>query len=140
MSSRYEREIEELLRRMDGRLRSEPLSVRLRRKLERVELAVYCLWRAFLRRSPIEQFMIGSVVLALLSYGLHLFSPRAAFYAGIISVVLFVLAITVSIASHRGGLGFNSERRWRGRPIDLPPASGPGAWWWRLRRWWRRRF
>lgn len=133
MSQRYEREIEELLRRMDGRIKPEPLSSRVRRRVERVELALLRAWRAFLRRSPIEQFMIASVVLAVLSYVLQLVSPRAAFYTGIISVVLFVLALTISIASHRGG-GFGGERRWRGRPIDLPPSGTD--WWSQVRRWW----
>jgi hypothetical protein len=138
MSSRYEREIEELLRRMDGRRRSESFYVRWRRRSLRLEAWLERVWRSFLRRTPIEQFMIASVVLTLLAYILSVFSPRAAFFAGIIAVVLFVLALTMSIASHRGG-GFGAERRWRGRPIDLPSASGPVYWWWQLRRWWRRR-
>lgn len=141
MSNRYEREIEELLKRMEGGRegspRPEPLPRRRPHRTSRVEAFLHRIWRGFLRSSPIEQFMIAGVVLALLSAVLQTFSARAAFYAGVISVVLFVLALTISVVSRRRG-GLGTEKKWRGRPMNARPST---PFWWlllvQLRRWWQ---
>jgi hypothetical protein len=135
MSDRYEREIDELLHRLEGRMRREPLSRKVSRRFGPYSRGLNGAFAAFLRRPPTEQFMIAAMVLVLLSFLLNMFGLGLwAFYASVLSIVLFVLGIALSLAG-RHSPGY--RKRWRGREIDYDP-HGPSMWA-QFRNWLRRR-
>jgi hypothetical protein len=135
MSQRYEREIDELLHRLEGRLRREPLSRRLSRKVRPYSIGFRSAFAAFLRRPPTEQFMISAMLLVVVSFAMNMVGlGKWAFYASIFSIVFFVLGIALSLIS-RQSPGY--QKRWRGRELDYYP-HGPSIWT-HLRDWFRRR-
>jgi hypothetical protein len=136
MSDRYEREIDDILHHLEGRLRRESMWRRLSRRFRPYSVAVRAALGAFLRRPPTEQFMIGALMLVLLSLVMSMLGlGKWAFYAGVLSIALFVLGIGLSLAS-RHSPGYR-RKRWRGREIDYG-TYGPSIWS-QLRRWLRRR-
>lgn len=142
MPQRYEREIEELLQRIEGRLPAEPVRRRARRKTARFEAFLVGVYRAFSRRTRVEQLMIAAISLALLSYVMRFVFPPAAFLTGITSVGLFVAAIALSVATHRG-YGAGGGRRWPSRasgPAATSTATSGPPWWARALHWIRERF
>lgn len=140
MNERYEREIDDLLHRLEGRMKREPLSRRLSRKLRPYSQGFRGAFGAFLRRSPAEQFMIAGMLLVVVSFLLNLPAIPSlslwAFYTSVLSVVLFLGGIALSIAG-RHSPGYGQTRRWRGREIDYH-HTGPNLWT-ALRNWFRRR-
>jgi hypothetical protein len=138
VSERYRQEIEDLLRKMDGRPLEEPVSGRLSRRTAGARNVAVSGLRAFLRRPPVEQFMIASITLVLMTLVLDLVPPLAAvrFWTGILSLLFFVLAIGVSIARQRRP-GSHPEQRWRGELVDYRPRN-PDLWS-RIRYWLRGR-
>lgn len=132
MPQKYEREIDEILRRMDTFLPRERPHLRAWRHLRR--------WLGSLRfvsslQITPSHLMVAGLVLAMLSYLLRAVLPSLAAPASLIAVALFVGAIGLSIARGRRRRAPN----WRGRTIDY--SRGDGLLWdsW-LRRWreWRR--
>src|SRR5688572_26557209 len=75
LSDRYKREIEDLLRQLDTRPLREPLSQRVARRTARFRSGFQSAFRGFLRRPPVEQFMILSLALVLASLIFQLFPP-----------------------------------------------------------------
>lgn len=138
MGERWEREIDDLLRRKEGRLRGEPISRRFARRGAPFAGGASGAFRSFLRRPPVEQFMIASIFLVALTFFLQMLriAPAIAYWSGILSLLFFVLAIGLSIAGHRG-LGPRSTKRWRDRDVEY--SSPYPSLWNNLRRWWRRR-
>ncbi|HYU17109.1 MAG TPA: hypothetical protein VEQ11_00240 [Chloroflexota bacterium] len=138
MSERWEQEIDELLRRKEARLRREPVSRRFARRSAPFATGVSGALRSFLRRQPVEQFMIASIFLVAVTFLLQMLrvAPLIAYWAGILSLLFFVLAIALSVAGHRG-LGSRGSKRWRDREIDY--GSPYPSLWESLRLWWRRR-
>jgi hypothetical protein len=135
MSDRYEREIDELMNRLEGRMRREPLSRKVSRRFAPYSRGLNGAFAAFLRRPPTEQFMIAAMVLVVLSFVLNMFGLGLwAFYASVLSIVLFVLGIALSLAG-RHSPGY--QKRWRGREIDYG-SYGPSIWT-QFRNWLRRR-
>jgi hypothetical protein len=135
MSDRYEREIDELLHNLEGRMRREPLSRKFSRRFRPYSAGLQGALGAFLRRPPTEQFMIAAMVLVVLSFLLNIFSlGKWAGYTSILSVVLFVLGLALSLAG-RHSPGY--QKRWRGRELDYN-SYGPSIWD-QLRNWLRRR-
>jgi hypothetical protein len=137
MNQRYEREIDELMNRLEGRMRREPLSRRLSRKFRPYSQGFRSAFAAFLRRPPTEQFMISAMVLVVISFAMGNFlgMGKWAFYVSIVSIIFFVIGLGLSLAS-RQSPGYQ-QRRWRGREIDYH-AHGPTIWT-HLRNWFRRR-
>ena len=136
MSDRYQREIDELLHRLEGRLRREPFSSRMSRRLRPYSTGFRGAFAAFLRRPPAEQFMIAAMTLVVISFVLSSFLGQAklAFYLSVLSLLLFVLGIGMSIAG-RQSPGY--RKRWRGRELEYE-TYGPSIWS-HLRNWLRRR-
>ena len=137
MSERWEREIDDLLRRKEGRLRREPVSRRFTRRSAPLAGGVTHVLRSFLRRPPVEQFMIASIFLVALTFFLQILriAPTIQYWAGVLSLFLFVLALGLSITGHRGGP--RGTKRWREREISY--GSPYPSLWDSMRRWWRRR-
>jgi hypothetical protein len=138
MSERYEREIDELLRRIDIH-RKESVFNRTARRMGPFWQGAQGAFAAFLRRQPSEQLMIASLVLALISFLLSQFGVALwAGFTGILSLMLFVLGIGVSLLG-RHSPGY--RKRWRGRELDYNTYGS--SIWTQLRVWWqhrRRRF
>lgn len=136
MSERFEREIDDILRRMDWQPPRRqparpPLGARLVQSLAR-------LWRGYRRRSAVEQLMIASIILWVLSFPLGWIFPGSILvrWASVIGLFCFVAALFLSFTG-RGRFTIGpEEKRWRGRVIDYRPRdAGLG---WTLRRWWQR--
>ena len=136
MSHQYEREIDELLHRMEGRLRREPLSRRLSRRFGPLSYGLRNAFSAFLRRPPTEQFMITAMFLVVVSFVMSMFGlGKWAFFASILSIVFFLVGIGPSVIG-RQSPGYH--KRWRGREVDYSSYYGPSIWS-QLRNWFRRR-
>jgi hypothetical protein len=138
MSERWEREIDELLRRKEGRLRGEPVSRRFARRSAPFTSGLSGVFRSFLRRQPVEQFMIASIFLVALTFFLQMFRllPTVSYWTGILSLLFFVLALALSVAGRRG-FGPRASKRWREQEIEY--SSAHPSLWDNLRHWWRRR-
>jgi len=137
VSERYQREIEDLLRRLDSRPVREPVSSKLARRTATFRAGLHRALRGFLRRAPMEQFMIASIVLVLVSLICNLIPPLAlvAYWTSVLSIVFFVLAIGVSVANRRAA--GPSGPIWRGQVIDYRSRRNPDFMT-RLRQWLRR--
>ena len=138
MSSQWEREIDELLRRREAKLRREPLARKLSRRGGPFFAGASGAFRSFLRRPPVEQFMIASLFLVALTFVLQLVPGAFAIarWLGILSLLLFVLALALSVGQRRG-FGPREPKRWRDRDVSYG-AQYPSAWE-SLRTWFRRR-
>jgi hypothetical protein len=144
VSDRYQREIEELLRKMDTRSLHEPLPKRLSRRTSGFRAGLQQTLRGFLRRAPVEQFMIASIFLVLGSLVLGLLGtlvPSDAlgtltYWTSLLGLLFFVLAIVMSVAGRQRG-GGGPEQRWRGQVVEFRPRDQ--GLWTRLRGWFRRR-
>jgi peptidoglycan/LPS O-acetylase OafA/YrhL len=139
MSERWEREIDELLRRKEGRLRGEPVSRRFARRGAPFAAGASEFLRSFLRRPPVEQFMIASIFLVALTFLLQAFgiAPTLAYWCGVLSLLFFVLAIALSVAGHRGYGPRGGTKRWRDR--DIQYGSAYPSIWDSVRTWFRHR-
>ncbi len=138
MSERWEREIDDLLRRREARLRGEPVSRRFARRSAPFTSGLGGALRSVLRRPPVEQFMIASIFLVALTFLLQMIriAPTLAYWAGMLSLLFFVLAMALSVAGHRG-LGSRGPKRWRDREVSY--GSPYPSLWSNLRGWFRRR-
>jgi preprotein translocase subunit SecG len=142
MPERWEQEIDELLRRREAKLRREPVSRRVKRRSAPMMSGMSGAFRSFLRRTPVEQFMIASLALVAVAFLLNIFPGTLALarWASLLSILFFVLAIALSVAGRRGQ-GPPGTKRWRDRDVGYGSSYGshqPSVWE-SLRTWWRRR-
>lgn len=135
MPQKYEREIDEILRRMDAFLPSRPSTPPHRRLWWRLRGWVSGRSPRLGVRATPSSLMVAGLVIALTGYVLGRLAPSLSAPLSILALALFVGALALSIARNR-------RRRpagWRGRPLDY--QTGGGLIWagW-LRRWreWRR--
>jgi hypothetical protein len=140
MSDRLEREIEEILGKIDQFPAPETRRARARKRaIRRLGSAIADRQRAFMRelsRVSISQVMLASFLMILGSFFFRRFSPlfmQWVLYAGI---VLFISSFAILMFS-RGSAGSSTQTRWRGREITYQPA-GPSLGQ-RLRHWLRSR-
>ena len=130
MPQKYEREIEEILRRFDdGSAPSRPTLVPT---LEQVEppkvVPIRRAWRppAF----TASGLMIAALALAVLSAPMqHIYAPAVA-VVGLAAAALLIASLVLSVSRW----STRPERTWRGRPIEQESAFSATA----LRRRWRR--
>jgi hypothetical protein len=146
MPERWEREIDELLRRREAKLRREPVSKRVARSSAPMMTGLTGAFRSFLRRTPVEQFMIASIFLVAASFLVSFIPSMAgvARWASLLSILFFVLALALSVAARRGHgtAGGGEPKRWRDRDVGYGSSYGPAeppSLWVSLRTWWRRR-
>ncbi|MGH2353702.1 MAG: hypothetical protein ACRDI2_15630 [Chloroflexota bacterium] len=137
MPKRYEDEIRDILKGMDG----FPDERRPRRRWAMPSLGGLRLPN--LGHLDARRIMGGALILMLFAWILR--GPWTAGYSWLVvtagyislaSIVLFVIALVMLVrAGTFGGGGLYREKRWRGQVINLPRRSGPlGS----LRLWWRR--
>ena len=137
MTQRYEREIEEILVRLDKHRPRESWTRRLSRSFER--------WRRNtslprLSFSP-ASLMIGSLVLAVMTFPLRAFLPQMVGPVSYLSLILFIVGLVMAVTTHTGGSG---RGNWRGQTIEFDRyqhnrrSDTPRPWdtlWRRIRRW-----
>lgn len=142
MPERWEREIDELVRRREAKLRREPVGRKVVRRSAPMMSGLSGAFRTFLRWTPIEQFMFASIFLVAASFLLSVTPGMSgvAQWASLLSILFFVLAIALSLAGRRGG-GAPGTKRWRDRDVGYGSHYGspPPTLWDSLRTWWRRR-
>jgi hypothetical protein len=141
MPERWEQEIDELLQRREAKLRREPVTRRVRRRSAPMMSGLSEAFRSFLRRTPVEQFMIASLALVAVAFLFNIFPSTLvlARWASLLSILLFVLAIALSVAGRRGQ-GPPGAKRWRDRDVGYGSNYGNQPTLWdSLRTWWRRR-
>lgn len=132
---RYEREIDELLRHIEGENRA-PLPFRRRRAPPWAGA-----WRrargAVSGQSMVERLMALAVVLLVATLALTPFAPRMAGPGCLLALGAFVAALALSVWNGASG----HPTRYQGRAHG-PPAAGATVDWgnliWRFRRWVRR--
>jgi hypothetical protein len=144
MPQKYEREIDEILRRMDsgpaptGRVLT-PLPPIERPAPRRPRLNWSPRFRVNLNASTL---MIGALSLAIVTYPLQWVYPPAVAAAGLVSAAMLIGAVLLSIFGSRSTSG--PTRSWRGQPMELNTGGfrfdfGFGAIARRWRRWKARR-
>lgn len=135
MNQRYEREIDELLLRLEEHGRRRSGARRLRRTLRPYLDGLRQALAAFLRRPPTEQFMISAMVLVLVSFLMSAAGlVKWAGYASVLSIALFILGIGIALVGRHSPRYYKT---WRGRSL-YEPSFGPTLWQ-QLRSWLRRR-
>ena len=86
--------------------------------------------------------MIASIFLVAVAFLLSIIPSAAgmARWASLLSLLLFVLALALSMMGRRG-LGQQQSKRWRDRDVGYGSNYGSGhpSVWESLRVWWRRR-
>ncbi len=127
MSSRLQREIEEILNRYD---KATPRRRRLHRKIRGWGRAFANLRHSLrLPHVSLAQVMFLGISLLFIAFFFSSTTPYTV-YAGL---ALFFGAFILSFRRSQ----YRSEMRWRGRTLDLQaPGPGPGD---RLKRWWQQR-
>ena len=130
MPDKLEREVEEILEKLD---RFVPEEGRLARSRRRTAQAIGGFFQPLLARFSrvsLGQLMLASLLLVLVAFFFRGASPGLARWLIIGGLILFVGAFVLSFLGGRS----RSERRWRGRVIDLSEPSLAT----RLRNWFRR--
>ncbi len=121
MSKKYEREIDEIVRRrMDDRFPGE--TVDSRPQFDVSDSVRGALNGVGWRITPTRLLVIG-VVLAFAGYFLRLGFPLLAAVAGLLAVGVLLSALLISILGSRSVGG--SKRLWRGRELDYKIYDGP---------------
>ena len=137
MSSKLERDIEEVLAKVDRFPPKRSLWSRVRRRIaaafEGVGGAVGGLPRP---RLSVGQVLLLGIVLIVIAFvfGDSLGGASVVRLFVIAAIVLFIGAFIFSL--RRQSASRLPEKRWRGQPMDLDQPPGPGSWWkrWRSRR------
>ncbi len=140
MSDRLEREIEEILDKIEHFPTPESRRARARKRyFRRLGAAIGERQRALasqLGRISISQVLLISFLMILGSLFLRRALGPASTWILVAGVILFVTSFAIMVFSRGsgGGGGSNSSQRWRGREIQTGyPQDSPLA---RLRRWW----
>ena len=132
----YEREIDELLKRLESEHR-DPLPFRPRRRTPPWSAGWQRLGGVLGIQSTVERLMLLAVALLLGTFFLGFFAPALARAVGVLAVGCFVGALAVSVWSGAQNRGASYHRHGH-----AGPSSGRTVDWdrlvWRLRGWLRR--
>jgi hypothetical protein len=142
MSEKWERELDELLRRREAKLRREPVSRRFARRSAPFRTSASGIGRSLLRRPPAEQFMIASIFLVAVAFLMSIIPSGASIARGasLLSLLFIVLGLALSVMGRRGPGQSGGTKRWRDRDVSYGrSSSGYPSVWEQLRHWWRRR-
>ena len=134
MPNRIEREIEEILTRLDEFVPEEKRTRRWRRRFGAIAENVWSTVRGWTRGITGGHVVLGAAVLILLALLIRGSSPELARWMTYVGLAIIFGAIVLSIRPIRRGSA--SSRYWRGQPIELRRRTNPLT---RLRMWWRRR-
>jgi hypothetical protein len=131
---RYEREIDELLQRLETQ---QPTPLPFRRRASPWALRGRRLGALLVVESAVERLMLAAVGLLVATMLLGLFAPRLAAPIAALAIACFVLALVLSVCRGASGRG---PRHPPSRPTPYP-AQRTLEWdrlLWRLRGWLRR--
>ncbi|MDP2661922.1 MAG: hypothetical protein Q8R28_14445 [Dehalococcoidia bacterium] len=123
LKKKYEEEIDEILKKLDGTLPSEPLTQRARRRLQEAGQALGPILSGPLSAIRVGHVMLLSLALIIAAYILPLPSGWGR-DLGILGLVLFFLTLVLSILGARRP---KYEPRWRGQVIRYDQGHLP-AW------------
>jgi hypothetical protein len=129
MPSRVEREIDEILRRLESSLPREPRFRRVRHAAGRALGSVREAFGGSLRRLTAGNAMLLAFALILGSLVVSRLWDEAGRFILLAGLVLFVLTLVASFAGRRPA----TERRWRGQVIHYNEPTLAD----RIRHWWR---
>jgi hypothetical protein len=134
---KLQREIEDILNRLDAFVPEERAPSRMRRRSSDAASAFGRAVLAPLAGISLRQVMLTALALTLISLLLMNAQPTFAKWVLIAGLILFFTTIALSIFN-RGAAssGPKVTKYWRDRPIDLD-EPGPGE---RFRSWWQGRF
>ena len=131
MSDKIEREVEEILRKLDEFVPEESRLARARRRFGQAVSDLLRALLARLSRISLGQMMLASLILVVVAFFFRNASPVLARWVIIGGIILFFTAFVLSLLGGRS----RYETRWRGQVIDLSePSLGS-----RLRSWLQRR-
>ena len=131
MSDNIEREVEEILRKLDKFVPEEGRLTRVRRRLGQAIFDLSHSLLARLSRISLGQVMLASLILVVVAFFFRSASPVLARWVIIGGLILLFTAFVLPLLGGRS----RNERRWRGQVIDLSePSLGS-----RLRHWLERR-
>jgi hypothetical protein len=125
MADRIEREIEEILKKIDDlperrktkAVRKTPPGPSSLRVLSRINMRKVMMWSLF-------AILVSALVFRAIPIG------------GFLLIGAIIVFVTAFVLSTRGGPTSNvSQKRWRGQPLDLSEPSWPN----RLKAWWKGR-
>jgi len=126
-----EREVEEILRKLDKFVPEEGRLARARRRAWQATSDLLHTLRVRLSRISPGQVMLASLILVVVAFFFRSASPVLARWVIIGGLILFFTAFVLPLLGGRS----RNERRWRGQVIDLSePSLGS-----RLRHWLQRR-
>lgn len=136
MPDKFEREIEDILSRLDNFPRQGPS--------DRARKAVSGRIGAFQRRIALRvarlsvgQIMLTGIIMILVGYFFRAGLPEIWYYVVILGLILFFTSFALSFFGAGRARG-SGQVYWRGRPAQAYYSSGPDLAK-RLRAWWRRR-
>jgi hypothetical protein len=135
MPDKFEREIEDILSRLDNFPQRGP-SDRARRAVSNRVGDFHRRFTLRLARLSVGQIMLGGIVMILVGYFFRALIPEIWYYVVILGLVLFFTSFALSLFG-AGRAGSSSQTYWRGRPVQSYYASGPDLAK-RFRAWWRR--
>jgi hypothetical protein len=137
MSSKLERDIEEVLAKVDRFPPKRSLLSRVRRRIgdafDGMGRAVASLPRP---RVSVGQVLLLGIALIVIAwvFGDSIGGASVVRLVVIAAIALFIGAFIFSL--RRQSTSRLPEKRWRGQPMDLGQPHGPDSWW---KRWWSRR-
>lgn len=137
MSSKLERDIEEVLAKVEKFPPKRSLRSRIRSRLRIAAGGIGSALGAMPRpRISVGQVLLLAIVVIVVAYVFRdsISSPSLVRIFIIGGILTFIGAFIFSL--RRQSASRLPEKRWRGEPMDLHGSSGPGSWWkrWRSRR------
>ncbi len=132
MPDRIEREIEEILDKIDRFVPEERLPIRFRRRARNVFTETRDFFLSPLARVSLSQVMLIGLGLFIVALFLGRVDSTLARWTMIVGAILFLGGFALTLLSGRSG---QQQKRWRGRVVEYgEPALAE-----RLRTWFRRR-
>ncbi len=125
---KIQREIEDILNRLDAFVPDESVASRMRRRSSGAAAAFGHAIIAPLARISLRQVMLTALALVVLGFLAMRVHPLFGRWVLVAGLILFLTSFALSFVS-RGAA--NTDKRWRGRPVELNgPSVGD-----RLRAW-----
>jgi hypothetical protein len=126
-----EREIKDILERLDHFVPEESASSRFGKRTSRWASDVYRGIASRLARISLSQVMLTALAMVVFAWLFRFVNPAVARWVIIAGVILLVVSFVASLRASRAA---SNEKRWRGQVIDLSGPSFAD----RLRSWFRR--
>lgn len=138
MPDKFEREIDEILSKLDKFPKQSPLQ-RVQNRLGRRVSGMQRALALRLARLSVSQIMLAGIGLILFAYFFRSALPGIWYYVVVFGLILFFTSFVLSFFGFSGGgSGHGRQVYWRGQPAQSYYSAGPTVFT-RLRDWWRRR-